>query len=252
MNQGSIYTHINNGMATVEFFHPASNSLPKQLLQRFAETFDALAKNKEVKIILLKSEKDKTFCAGAFFDELLTIKNLEEGTSFFSGFANVINAMRKCPQPIIGRVQGKVVGGGLGLVAACDYCFATENASIKLSELSIGIGPFVIAPVVERKIGNSALNTLVFAPENWQNAYWAKEKGLYMHVFENSDEMDIELDNFTSKLVGYNPEALSEIKKMNWEGTKHWDSLLQERAAITGKLVLSDFTKQKLLKFKKK
>lgn len=252
MNKGSVYTKIENHIATVEFFHPASNSLPKILLERLASTFTELGKNKDVYVIVLKSEKERAFCAGAFFNELTEISNIEEGTAFFLGFANVINAMKNCPQPIIGRIQGKVVGGGVGLVAACDYCFATENASIKLSELSIGIGPFVIEPVVKFKIGTSAFNALVFNAEKWQNAYWAKEKGLYMHVFETSKEMDEELGFFVSKMAKYNPESLYAVKKINWEVTAHWNQLLKERATITGKLVLSEFTKEKLSKFTKK
>ncbi|MBS9767473.1 MAG: enoyl-CoA hydratase/isomerase family protein [Flavobacteriaceae bacterium] len=246
MNQGSLYTHIENHIATVEFFHPASNALPQSLLERLAEAFKELATDEEVHIIVLKSEKERAFCAGAYFDELLNIKTKEEGKTFFMGFANVINAMRKCPQPIIGRMQGKVVGGGVGLVATCDYCIATEDASVKLSELSIGIGPFVIAPAVERKIGLAGLNALLFNPENWKNAYWAKEKGLYMSVFETIEEMDKELSILTSKLASYSREALVASKKMSWQGTEHWDNLLQERAGITGELVLSDFVKKKL------
>lgn len=251
MNYGSLYTHIENKVATVEFSHPSSNALPQELLGRLATAFIELSTHHEVQVIVLKSEGEKVFCAGAYFDELLTITTLEEGKTFFSGFANVINAMRKCPQPIIGRIQGKIVGGGVGLAAACDYVLATEAASIKLSELSIGIGPFVIAPAVERKIGVSALNALLFDPEHWKNAYWAQEKGLYMHVYESIDELDKELDIIISKWESYHPEALFASKKMNWEGTEHWDELLKNRAEITGSLVLSEYTKQKLSKFKK-
>ncbi len=250
MNQGSLYTHIENHIATMEFFHPASNALPQSLLERLAEAFKTLSTNEEVHVIVLKSEKERAFCAGAYFDELLNIQTKEEGKTFFMGFANVINAMRKCPQPIIGRVQGKVVGGGVGLVAACDYCLATEEASVKLSELSIGIGPFVIAPAVERKIGLAGLNALLFNPESWKNAYWAEKKGLYMSVFETIEEMDKELSILTSKLASYSREALIASKKIGWEGTEHWDDLLQERAGITGSLVLSDFVKKKLNRVK--
>jgi methylglutaconyl-CoA hydratase len=251
MSKGSLYTHIQNNIATVAFYHEASNSLPAELLARLANAFHELSNNNEVSVIILKSETDNTFCAGASFDELIAISTLEEGKKFFLGFANVINAMRTCSKIIIGRIQGKAVGGGVGLAAACDYCFATEKASIKLSELTIGIGPFVIQPVVERKIGLAAFSELTIDATTWQTAYWAKEKGLFARVFESIKELDTEVDNLAFKLSSYNPEALLALKKMLWEGTENWDNLLAERAEISGKLVLSEFSKKALLKFKK-
>jgi len=251
MSNGSLYTHIQNNIATVEFYHPASNSFPAQLLQRLANTFNQLSSNDDVQVIILKSEKEKTFCAGASFDELIAIESFEQGKQFFLGFANVINAMRTCSKLIIGRIQGKAVGGGVGLVAACDYCLATEQASIKLSEFTIGIGPFVIAPAVERKIGVAALSELTLDANSWQNAYWAKEKGLYAKVFETIKELDIEADNLAANLSKYNPAALQEMKKVLWQGTQNWDLLLEKRAEISGNLVLSKFTKNALQKFKK-
>ena len=251
MNNGSLYTHIQNNVATVEFYHPASNSFPSELLKRLATTFNELSLNDNVRVIVLKSEKEKTFCAGASFDELIAIKNNEEGKHFFMGFANVINAMRTCSKLIIGRVQGKAVGGGVGLAAACDYCFATEQASIKLSELTIGIGPFVIAPIVERKIGIAALSELTLDATSWKNAYWAKEKGLFAKVFESINELDAEVQNLSLKLTSYNPKALYEMKKVLWKGTENWGHLLEERAETSGALVLSEFTKAALQKFKK-
>ena len=248
---GSLYTKIENGIATVEFGHPASNSFVSELLDRLTKEFDRLAVNGEVSIIVLKSEGDRAFCAGASFDELVAISNLEEGKQFFYGFANVINAMRNCPKPIIGRIQGKAVGGGVGLAAACDYVHATVEAAIKLSEISIGIGPFVIAPAVERKMGKAALAELSLYPTEWKNAYWAKEKGLYAKVYDSISEMDKELDIHLQKLATYNPEALSQMKKVLWEGTEHWDKLLLERAEASGKLALSPNTKKALEKFKK-
>ncbi len=248
---GSLYTKIENRIATLEFGHPASNSFPRILLDRLTKELNSLSENKEVSVIVLISEGDRAFCAGASFDELVAISTLEEGKAFFSGFANVINAMRKCSKIIIGRVQGKAVGGGVGLAAACDYVLATEAAAIKLSELTIGIGPFVIAPAVERKIGVAGLSELTLAATEWKNAYWAKEKGLYAKVFETQGELDKEVDILASKLASYNPDALTEMKNILWKGTENWDNLLLERAEVSGTLVLSDVTKKALEKFKK-
>ncbi|WP_340199475.1 enoyl-CoA hydratase/isomerase family protein [Ascidiimonas sp. W6] len=248
---GSLYTEISNGVASLEFGHPASNSFPSELLERLTNELYKLSENKTVSVIVLKSEGERAFCAGASFDELVAVTNLEEGKAFFSGFANVINAMRSCSKLIIGRIQGKAVGGGVGLAAACDYVLATEAAAIKLSEFTIGIGPFVIAPVVERKMGKAALAELTLAADEWKSAYWAKEKGLYAKVFEKIGELDEEVAVLARKLASYNPEALHQMKKALWEGTVHWHELLSERAKISGELVLSPFTKRALSKFKK-
>ena len=248
---GSLYTSITNRIATIEFGHPASNSFPSVLLDRLTKELQQVSENDDVSVIILKSEGEKAFCAGASFDELVAINNLEDGKKFFSGFANVINAMRTCSKLIIGAIQGKTVGGGVGLAAACDYVLATETASIKLSELTIGIGPFVIAPAVERKIGVAGLAELTLAATAWKNAYWAKENGLFATVFETQEELKKETQNLAEKLASYNPAALSEMKKTLWKGTENWNSLLIERAEISGKLVLSEFTKNALSKFKK-
>ena len=251
MELGSIKTEIANNIAKVTFSHPASNSFPSSLLQQLTDELASLNKNESVTVIILQSEGTGAFCAGASFDELVAISNYEDGSKFFSGFANVINAMRKCSKLIIGRIHGKAVGGGVGLAAACDYTFATEKSDIKLSEIAIGIGPFVIEPAVSRKIGKTALAEMTLTPTLWKSANWAKEKGLFTEVFENIDDLDERLENYTNELAQYNKEALSDLKQVLWEGADNWDSLLYERAAISGRLVLSDFTKKALEKFKK-
>ena len=245
---GTLLTTIENKIATVQFGHPASNSFPRVLLDRLTNELSYLSDNQEVSVIILKSEGTGTFCAGASFDELLAVSTLEEGTRFFTGFANLINAMRSCKKIIIGRIQGKAVGGGVGIIAACDYAIATQESSIKLSELAIGIGPFVIEPAVSRKIGKMAMSEMTLTAHEWKTASWAFQKGLYSKILLTQEELDIEVIDLSKKLANYNPEALTEIKKVFWEGTAHWDKLLKERAAISGKLVLSDFTKNALIK----
>ena len=243
---GSISISIETTIATVEFGHPASNSFPSSLLHELTQTIETLGHNPEVEVVVLKSQGTATFCAGASFNELLAVTTEAEGKTFFSGFAHLINAMRKCPKIIVGRVQGKTVGGGVGIAAACDYVFATHEASVKLSELTIGIGPFVIEPAVSRKIGKTALAELSLAAGEWKSAAWAKEKGLYANTFETIEKLDEAVSILTHQLASYNPEAVTEMKKVLWEGTEHWDNLLVERAAITGRLVLSEATKSAL------
>ncbi len=250
-SNGSLYTTIEDNIAIIEFGHPANNSLPLELLDRLTMVFQELSEQENVQVIILKSEGNQTFCAGASFEELAEIETIAAGKEFFSGFAKVINAMRECSKPIIGRIQGEAVGGGVGLIAACDYSLATEAASVKLSELSIGIGPFVIEPVISRKVGKTAFEMLSWDPTSWKNAYWGKEHGLYARVFETIKELDKEVLLFAEKLASYNPEALQELKKITWQGTEAWGTLLFERAKISGNLILSDFTKKALEKFKK-
>ena len=241
-----------NGIGTIEFFHPQSNSLPGHILAELAATITKAGKDDNIKVIVLKSAGERAFCAGASFDELVAIDTPENGKKFFSGFANVINAARKCPKFIIGRVQGKAVGGGVGMASATDYCFATKFASAKLSELAIGIGPFVVGPAVERKVGRSAFSAMTINATKWFDANWARERGLYTEVFETTEEMDIEVAKLATTLSNSNPEAMEGLKKVMWEGTEHWDTLLMERAVSSGTLVLSKFTRSAITKFKNK
>ena len=250
MSDPYVKINIENGVGTIEFFHPAHNSLPGNLLTELAETITAAGTNDQIKVIVLKSGGERTFCAGASFKELISINDAETGRIFFSGFANVINAMRSCPKFIIGRVQGKTVGGGVGLASATDYCLATKFAAIKLSELNVGIGPFVVGPAVERKLGLSAMSQIAIDANSFYPASWAKDKGLFTQVYDSTKELDEAVSVFTENLCTYNPEAMSEMKKMFWKGTEDWDSLLAERAAISGRLVLSEFTKETLKRFK--
>lgn len=249
---GYVNTEIKNGIGYITFFHPQSNSMPGELLRKLAQEISQMGQNKEAKVIVLKSGGDKAFCAGASFDELIAIKDFESGKYFFSGFAAVINAMRKCPKFIIGRVHGKAVGGGVGLAASVDYCMAVKSASVKLSELAVGIGPFVVGPAVERKIGLSAMSELAINATEWRSAEWAHQKGLYTYIFDTVEELDIEIEKLALKLAASNPEAMELLKKAFWQGTEHWDELLAERAGMSGKLVLSDFTVKAINKFKSK
>lgn len=249
--EGNVTLSAENGIGTIEFSHPQSNSLPGEILQLLADTITLAGNDDSIQVIVLKSAGNRAFCAGASFEELTAIKNEEEGKAFFSGFANVINAARKCPKFIIGRVQGKAVGGGVGLAAATDYCFATKYASVKLSELAIGIGPFVVGPAVKRKMGTSAFGQLTINATEWMEAEWAREKGLYNGVFDTAEAMDEAIMELAEKLAGSNPEAMAGLKKALWEDTDHWDELLIERAKMSGKLVLSEFTTKAIAKFNK-
>lgn len=241
---------IENNVGYIEFFHPNRNSMPSDVLAKLEQTIVEAGANTAIKVIVLKSGGDRTFCAGASFNEVIAIDNEEKGKAFFSGFANVINAMRKCPKLIIGRVQGKTVGGGVGLAAATDYCLATTYASIRLSELSIGIGPFVIEPAVSRKIGKIAMAQMSIDAETFFSWEFAKDKGLYADVFNSIEALDVAVTSLAEKLASYNPEALTEMKKVMWQGTENWDVLLVERAEISGRLVLSEFTKNTLKRFR--
>lgn len=240
------------GLATVEFYHPLSNSLPGKVLSQLSNTITTLGENDQVKILVLKSSGERAFCAGASFDELISIEDLDTGKVFFSGFANVINAMRKCPKLIIGRVQGKAVGGGVGLASSVDYCYATKQAAVKLSELAVGIGPFVVGPACERKLGLAGMSDLAINATEWRSAEWAFHRGLYNDIFEDVAAMDAAIEALASRLLTKSVPAMRGLKKVFWEGTENWDSLLAARAAISGELILSKEAKDAINAFRNK
>lgn len=241
-----------NRIATVEFFHPAGNSLPSGLLDQLARTLNQVGQSTDSSVLILQAGGDRAFCAGASLTELSAIATAEEGEIFFSKFAHVINAMRQCPKFIIGRVQGKAVGGGVGLIAATDYCLATHDAAIKLSELTIGIGPFVIEPALRRKIGMTATSHLTINATEFESAVWGWQQGLYDDIFETQEELNLRVLDLAQKLATYDPEAMHQMKQVLWEGTGHWDELLLQRARISGTLVLSDFTQKTLAAIRSK
>ncbi len=247
---GYVHTEIHNHIATIEFYHPQGNSLPAALLTALAHEINAAGADYEIRVILLRSAGEKSFCGGASFNELAAISNEQDGTKFFSGFAGVINAIRKCPKFVVARVHGKCVGGGVGIAAAADYTISVEGADIKLSELAVGIGPFVVGPAVERKIGLSAFSQLSIDATMWRNGDWARRKGLYAELHPTLESMEESITRLCEALVHSSPAAMSELKKVLWHGTENWDTLLPERAAISGRLVLSDFTREFIRKFK--
>jgi methylglutaconyl-CoA hydratase len=249
--EGFVNAEVADGICTVTFFHPASNSLPGSILSKLAKTIHSAGVDIDTRVIVLKSSGERAFCAGASFDELLALKNESEGLEFFSGFANVINAIRTCPKFVIGRVQGKAVGGGVGLAAAVDHCFATKHASVKLSELAIGIGPFVVGPAIERKVGTSGFSQLSIDATSWKTASWAAQYGLYADVFDNTEEMDGAVNRLATQLASSSPEAMQELKKVLWKDTDDWDDTLKALAQISGRLILGDFSKQAINSFKK-
>jgi enoyl-CoA hydratase/carnithine racemase len=241
---GNVTSQIAEGIATVSFFHPKGNSLPGALLARLAEEITDLGRNPSVAVIVLRSEGSGPFCGGASFQELQAITTIQQGKEFFLGFARLILAMTRCPRFIIARVHGKTVGGGVGVCAAADYAFAVPGASVKLSELAIGIGPFVVGPVIERKIGLSAFSSLAVNAMEWRVAEWAREHGLFAEVRDTVEEVDQAIAELASRLASSNPDAMARMKRIFWAGTEHWDRLLEERAEMSGTLVLSEFARK--------
>ncbi|MBT6162555.1 MAG: enoyl-CoA hydratase/isomerase family protein [Crocinitomicaceae bacterium] len=251
-NSGKVVFETSNGVGTIAFEHPASNSLPGELLSEIAECIDRAASDDQCSVVVLKSGGNRAFCAGASFDELVAIENKAKGLIFFSGFSKVILAIRRCPKFVICRVQGKAVGGGVGIAAAADYTLATIHASVKLSELAIGIGPFVVGPAVERKVGLSAFQSLAIDATKWFSAEWAMNNGLYACLHSTVEELDADVLRIATQLAKSSPEAMAQLKRAAWHGTDHWETLLPERAAISGELVLSEFTKEAIQAFKSK
>lgn len=252
ITQGGIKIEVEKGIGTIIFHHPKSNSLPSKVLKEFEAAIYQLGEDSSVKVVIIRSEGIGAFCAGASFDELLSLEDFTSAKEFFMGFARVINAIRKINKFVIGRVQGKAVGGGVGLACAVDYCFATEGASVKLSELAVGIGPFVVGPAVERKIGTSAFTSLAINAAEWRDAEWAKNCGMFMEVHLDEVNMDVAINKLVETLSKSSPDAMMELKRVAWEGTEHWDTFLEQRAEISGRLILSDFSKNFINSFKGK
>ncbi|HUB59404.1 MAG TPA: enoyl-CoA hydratase/isomerase family protein [Puia sp.] len=252
ISEGHIRTETHDGVTTIEFYHPQSNSMPGRLLDALTHEVHGAGNDPHTRVIILRSAGAKTFCAGASFDELLAIQNADQGFLFFSGFAHLINAMRKCPQFVIARIHGKCVGGGVGIAAAADYSIALQGADVKLSELALGIGPFVVGPAVERKIGLSAFSSLAIDATMWRDAEWARRRGLYTELHSQLGEMDESIDRLARCLAHSSPEAMALLKAAFWKGTEHWDQLLVERAAISGRLILSEFSRKALHNIRKK
>ncbi|HLZ86291.1 MAG TPA: enoyl-CoA hydratase/isomerase family protein [Puia sp.] len=252
IKEGHVKSERHNGVLTIEFYHPQSNSLPGVLLEAITHEIHGAGNDNDTKVIILQSGAERAFCAGASFDELLAIETAEQGLQFFSGFAHLINEMRKCPKLIIARIQGKCVGGGVGIAAAADYAIALEGADVKLSELALGIGPFVVGPAVERKIGLSAFSSLSIDATMWRDAEWARRRGLYAELHSTMTGMDESIARLAGHLAHSNPEAMTLMKQTLWKGTEHWDHLLLERAALSGRLVLSAFSKAAIQKLRKK
>jgi methylglutaconyl-CoA hydratase len=250
--EGWVRSTVTEGVARIRFYHPAQNSLPSNLLLALKNAIDTAGQDPDVAVVVLESEGDRTFCAGASFDELASIEDSTTGHQFFMGFANVINACRRCPKFVLGRVHGKAVGGGVGLASAVDYCMATQFALVRLSELAVGIGAFVIGPAVQRKMGVSAFTELSINAGEWRTAAWASQKGLFCEVFDTTEQLDAYIDQLCDKIKGYNPAAISKLKAVFWEGTEDWDQLLSDRAAISGELVLSEFSKETIARVRSK
>jgi methylglutaconyl-CoA hydratase len=252
ISEGHVRTETHDGITTIEFYHPQSNSLPGRLLDALTHEVHGAGNDPHTRVIILRSAGSKAFCAGASFDELMAIQNADQGFLFFSGFAHLINAIRKCPQFVIARIHGRCVGGGVGIVAAADYAIAVDGADVKLSELALGIGPFVVGPAVERKIGLPAFSALAIDATMWRDAEWARKRGLYTELHQQLSEMDESIDRLARTLAHSSPEAMALLKAIFWKGTEHWDQLLVERAAISGRLILSQFSRTALHNFRKK
>ena len=250
--EGRVDYSTANNVTTITFSHPAHNSMPGSQLRALTDAIVEAGNDSASSVIILKSGGDRTFCAGASFDELASIENFPDGKEFFMGFARVINACRKSPKLIIGRIQGKAVGGGVGIASAVDYACATKYAAVKLSELALGIGPFVVGPAVERKIGLSAFSQMSINAKGWYSPEWALAHSLYAKVLDDTTALDEYVEGFAQQLSAMSPEAMRELKQVLWQGTEHWDELLASRAEISGRLVLSDFTKGAIAAIKQK
>jgi methylglutaconyl-CoA hydratase len=248
---GTVTTSVADGIGRIVFHHPKGNSLPGALLRELAAAVTAMGADPDVRVIGLSSAGTGPFCAGASFDELVAIADPAQGQEFFSGFSRVILAMIRAPKFVVTRVHGRGAGGAVGLIAASDYALAGPKAAAKLSELAVGIGPFVVGPVIERKIGLAAFSQMA-VDADWRDVAWGERTGLYARVLDSEALLDGAVETQLHTLAAANPEAMAELKRVFWRGTEAWDALLAERAAMSGRLVLSEFTRSAIAAFKGK
>ena len=248
-SEGEVHVEITEGIGTVRFGHPKGNSLPGALLERLADAISGVGRDDAARVIVVKSIGSGPFCAGASFDELVRIADVEEGERFFSGFSRVILAMIRAPKLVLVRVHGRTAGGGVGIAAAGDYTLAVREASCKLSELAVGIGPFVVGPVIEHRIGRGPFAAMAIDAD-WRDAEWCERHGLYARVFEDVGALDAGVDALARTLASSNPAAMSALKRVFWDGTSSWEEMLRVRARMSGELVLSDHTRAAIAKFK--
>lgn len=246
---GAVTTNVRDGVGTVEFSHPKGNSLPARLLNDLASAIRTLGADDAARVIVLRSAGSGTFCAGASFDEFTAVADAAQGKEFFSGFARVIAAMVRAPKFVLARVQGRAAGGAIGLICASDYSIAVRSAQVKLSELQVGIGPFVVGVVIERKLGLAPFQSLAVHAD-WHDAAWCERHGVYSAVVEDEAALDAAIDAHAKRLAASNPEAMREMKRIFWRGTDDWEALMGERAAMSGRMVLSAFTRDALARFR--
>lgn len=246
---GTVTVSIADGVGTVEFAHPKGNSLPAQLLNLLAREITAVGENPDARVIVLRSAGTGAFCAGASFDEFTALADAAAGKEFFLGFSRVIMAMVRAPKFVLTRVHGKAAGGAIGVIAASDYSIAVRDAAVKLSELQVGIGPFVVGVAIERKLGLAPFQALGVHAD-WHDAAWCERHGLYSMVCDDVAALDAAVAAHAKRLAASNPEAMREMKRIYWEGSERWEAAMDERAAMSGRMVLSDFTRKALEKFR--
>lgn len=247
--QPTVHTQIENSIAKIQFYNPASNACDPSMLAQMVHAFNTLSANSQVKVILLSSKGNKAFCAGASITHLSELKDMKAATDFFSGFGRLILSMKNCNKIIVTSVQGKAVGGGVGIIAASDYVIATENSGLRLSELMIGIGPLVIAPAVIRKVGVAHFSQLSLKPSTWKDAKWGAAHGLFNELVTDGDSLENVTVDYCNSLASYSAQALSALKSVLWQGTEHWEELLYENAAKTATLSLSEDAQESFKKF---
>lgn len=245
-DSGTVVYTASPPLAHIEFYHPKGNSLPSRILEELTLAFRRASEEPDLRVITLQSRGDGAFCGGANLDELRAIRDFESGKAYFMRIAELLTAMRDTPGCIIAKVQGPAVGGGVGLIAASDFVCAGQDAPVRLSEVSLGIGPFVIGPAVIRKIGLSAFSTLSLDAGTWYDAHWARSFGLYNRVVESHVELDRVAEQLAGDLAASGPSAVTTLKRELWRGENDWPARLEESAEQSAKLLMTEHT-QRLL-----
>ena len=202
------------GVAQITMARPnVFNAFDETMVGELDEAFDQLIADSAVRVIVLAGE-GKHFSAGADLQwtQRASTATLEWNLADARRFAGMFSKIETCPKPTVARVNGAALGGGVGLLCACDIAIASDNASFSVSEAKFGIIPSVIGPYVTNAVGKRHARRLALTTTRIK-ADEALRMGL-VHQVTSLDELDAAVDATVTELLAGGPQAQREIKEL--------------------------------------
>jgi methylglutaconyl-CoA hydratase len=212
------YEHLEvsagDGVVTVTLDRPdVRNALSAGLITELTRCMREIAGREDVRAVILTGEGD-SFCAGADIGYMRQTASFsyEENLEDAGRLAALFESIAECPKPVVARIKGAAIGGGVGLVAAADVSVAEEGTIFAFSEVRLGISPATIAPFVLRKIGHSHARSLFLTGERF-GAERAREIGL-VHEVAPEGELDEVVQKKIGQITSGGPESLASTKRL--------------------------------------